>query len=120
MDALDVLSDAALRPLRAAERLGPHLTPDVLNAHIADHPNSVAWLLWHTGREIDVQVAALTGGAEVWERGNFAKRFKLGDIGESHGYGHSIDQTRAVKIDDSAVLLAYLEATTEALVHYIN
>ena len=120
MDALDVLSDAALRPLRAAERLGPHLTPDVLNAHIADHPNSVAWLLWHTGREIDVQVAALTGGEEVWERGGFSQRFQLGDVGDSLGYGHSADEARAVKTEDGAGLLDYLEGATEALVHYIN
>lgn len=120
MDALDVLSESATRPLQAAQALRDHLTPQVLNAHVAGHPNTVAWLLWHTGREIDVQIADLIGGEQLWTRGAYPERFNLGPVGDSLGYGHSSDEAAQIKIDDSAALLEYLEGATEMLVHYIN
>lgn len=120
MDALDILSEAALRPLQAAQQLRAHLTAEVLNGHVNDHPNSVAWLLWHIGREIDIQTATLTGGEEVWTRGGFNNRLNLGEVGATLGYGHTPEEARAIRTDDADGLLEYLEAATEALVHYIN
>jgi len=120
MDALDVLSDAALRPLQAATALRDRLNPRILNAHPGGHPNSIAWLLWHIGREIDVQVADLTGGEQVWIRSGFADRLGLGDVGDDLGYGHTSHEAAAIKIDDAQALVSYVEAATEALVHYIN
>lgn len=120
MDALDVLSESAMRPLQAAEMLREKLTPQVLNAHTAGHPNTVAWLLWHIGREIDIQVSDLTGGDQVWVRNGFNNRFDLGELGDTLGYGHSADEAAAIKIDDGDLLLEYLEASTEMLIHYIN
>lgn len=120
MDALDILSEAAKRPFEAADRLRPHLTSEVLNGHPAGHPNSVAWLLWHTGREIDMQVATLTGGGEVWKRSNYDERLKLGEIGATLGFGHSDNEARAIETDDAEALLQYLEESSESLIHYIN
>lgn len=120
MDALDILSESAMRPFQAAERLRPHLTSEVLNGHPAEHPNSVAWLLWHTGREIDMQVAALTGGDEVWKRSNYDERLDLGELGSTLGLGHSDNEARAIETDDAEALLQYLEESSEALIHYIN
>src|SRR5690625_2116745 len=117
MDALDILSEAALRPLQAAQQLRAHLTAEVLNGHVNDHPNSVAWLLWHIGREIDIQTATLTGGEEVCTRGVFNTSLTLGEVGATLGYGHSTEEARAISTDDADVLLEYLEAATEAPVH---
>src|SRR5690625_5043856 len=120
MDALDILSEAALRPLQAAQQFRAHLTAEVLNGHVNDHPNSVAWLLWHIGREIDVQTAHLTGGEEVWTRGGFNERLDLGEVGGTLGYGHTPEEARGNRTDDADGLLEYLEAATESPVHYIN
>ena len=49
MDAAAVLTDMASRPLDSLGYL-PQLSVEQANTHLADHPNSVAWLLWHTGR----------------------------------------------------------------------
>ncbi|MGO1592472.1 MAG: mycothiol transferase [Ancrocorticia sp.] len=117
MDAQDVLLDAAGRPAGAARALHPALTAGVLNFHLGEHDNSVAWLLWHTGREIDAQLAELTGGAEVWER--FRERAGLGELGDSVGYGHTPEQARAIVADDASVLLEYIEAATDSLRAYI-
>lgn len=117
---VDVLDDFAGRPLEAAERLARDLTGAPLNAHPGGHDNSIAWLLWHTGREIDVQVAGLTEGQEVWSSQGFDSRFGLGELGDSVGYGHTPAEARAVVVDDAALLLDYLRAATDALRAHIR
>lgn len=90
----------------------------MLNEHLGGHDNSVAWLLWHTGREMDAQLADLSGQAEVW--GNFRERVGLGAAGDAVGYGHTPAQARAIVVDDAAPLLDYLDAVTEALGVYLR
>ncbi|OKL54407.1 aspartate/tyrosine/aromatic aminotransferase [Bowdeniella nasicola] len=113
---MDMLIDAASRPVQAARDLLP-LSSAQLNAHPLGHANSIAWLLWHTGRQIDVQVAALSGGVEVWERDGFGKRLGL----SAHiGYGMSEDEARAVRSDDQDGLVAYLAAAMDSLIVYVR
>lgn len=117
MNSIEILTDLAQRPVDAARAL-PELTSEQLNAHPDGHPNSVAWLLWHSGREADVQLAELTGGAEVWE--DFRDRFDLGEIGDSVGYGHTREQAAQVVVDDQGLLNDYLHATLSALGRYVG
>ena len=111
---LDILLDSASRPLDALEALAPRLTDEVLNAHPAGHPNSVAWLLWHTGREIDAQLAHLTGLDELWTRDGFRERFALGAVGDGVGYGHTAEKARAVVVVDPQLLVEYATAESAA------
>jgi hypothetical protein len=115
MDALDLLRDLSSRPRHAVGALRGSLDPEVLSAHPGGHPNSVAWLLWHTGREIDVQLASLTGEDEVWEVRGIAERLGLGEEGAAVGYGHTPEQARAIEVADGEALLDYVEATLDAL-----
>lgn len=118
MRSTEVLAEAAARPLEGARLLRDSLTDEVLNAHPGGHDNSIAWLLWHTGREIDVQVAHLAGGDQLWERDRYDERFGLGDIGSSIGYGHTTAEARSIVVADPDLLLDYLQAVTGALVGY--
>lgn len=120
MDANQLLIDAAGRPLETANHLAPQLSPELLNEHPGGHDNSIAWLLWHTGREIDVQVAHLSGWQQVWEVADYRKRLDLPELGDSLGYGHTPEQARRIVITDLDALLSYLEAATEALINYIG
>lgn len=112
MNSIEILSDLAQRPVDAAKGL-PKLTADQLNAHPGDHPNSIAWLLWHSGREVDAQLSDLTGDEQKWE--SFRTSFNLGDIGDSVGLGHTPEQAAEVRVDDQQLLIDYLEATLSAL-----
>lgn len=94
------------------------LGPGELNAHPGGHPNSPAWLLWHTGREIDMQLAHLSGGAEVWPRHREA--LGLGSIGDTLGYGHSAEEARSVRVDDHAALVAYIRDALAAVRAHID
>ena len=119
MDARDVLREAASRPATEAKALVNTLPEGVLNAHAGGHTNSIAWLLWHAGRQMDVQLAQLTGGAQVWHTQGFDSRFNLGKLGDTVGYGHTTEQARAVVVEDAALLVEYLGAATAALGEYI-
>jgi len=120
MDALDILRDLVSRPRDAAERLRPDLNSVTLNARPGGHDNSVAWLLWHTGREIDVQLSALSGDEEVWMARGFADRFDLGEIGDSVGYGHSSAEARRILVEDAEGLLEYVDAALAAIDSYLE
>ena len=119
MDARDVLREAASRPATEAKSLIDTLPTGVLNAHAGGHTNSITWLLWHAGRQMDVQLAQLTGKPQVWHSQGFDSRFNLGELGDTVGYGHTAEQARAVVVEDAALLVEYLGATTAALSEYI-
>ncbi|VEI24472.1 DinB superfamily [Rothia aeria] len=119
MDARDVLSEAASRPATEAKALVDTLPAGVLNAHAGGHTNSIAWLLWHAGRQMDVQLAQLNGEPQVWHSQGFDARFNLSELGDTVGYGHTAEQARAVVVEDAALLAEYLGAATAALSEYI-
>lgn len=120
MDAIAVLKDLAQRPLEAARRLADGLTPEQLNAHPGSQDNSIAWLLWHTGREIDAQTAQLSGREQAWTADGYADRFSLPLDPADHGYGHTAEQARSVEVDDAGLLLDYLEAAVAAETAYLD
>lgn len=117
MDAIEVFREFANRPLEAVDQL-PELTEKQLNAHPDGHPNSVAWLLWHTGREVDVQLSALSRHPEIWREEGFRERLGLGEAGDEVGFGHAADQAQAIRSDDQATLTEYVKAALRALVSY--
>jgi hypothetical protein len=120
MDALDILRDLTSRPRDAAARLRDQLNPEVLNARPAGHDNSVAWLLWHTGRELDVQLAGLTGDEQLWTARGFDRRFDLGEVGDTVGYGHSPAEARRILVEDGAGLLDYVDAALAAVDRHLE
>lgn len=117
MNSIEILTDFAHRPVDAANNL-PALSADQLNAHPGGHPNSIAWLLWHSGREVDVQLSDLTGDEQVWIK--FRDRFELGEPGDAVGLGHTPEQAAEIKVDDQQLLIDYVEATLSALGRYVG
>lgn len=117
MNSIEILTDLAQRPVDAAKRL-PALTAEQLNSHPGDHPNSIAWLLWHSGREVDVQLSDLTGDEQMWEQ--FREGFGLGESGDAVGLGHTPEQAAGIKVDDQQLLVDYVEATLSALGRYVG
>lgn len=120
MNGIDVLLDFAARPKDVLTAL-PSLSSEQLNQHPEGHPNSIAWLIWHTGREIDVQLSALTGDDELWYSSQCRAALALGDVGDSLGYGHSADDAAKIQLQDAADfehLRSYVAATLDALAAY--
>lgn len=118
MNGIEILSDLARRPQQAAEALRGSLTPQLLNAH-PHHDNSVAWLLWHAARELDEQLAALSGREPVWTAQGFDRRFGLDLDPHEMGYGDTPEQARAIRSDDPELLLEHLGAVVDAQLDYL-
>lgn len=117
MNSIEFLTDLSQRPLQAAQAL-PDLSPEELNRHLGGHPNSIAWLLWHSGREIDAQLSDLTGRPQLWD--DFRDRFGLGEIGDSFGLGHTPEQAAQIQVEDQQLLVDYLAATLNAFTDYVG
>lgn len=114
MLATEVLRDLCSRPLDALDGFVDRLTPELLQWHPLGHPNSIGWLLWHAARQMDAQIAALTGGAEAYTEEGFAERFASSGAApaDSIGYGQSDAEASAVRVTDPALARMYLAAAT--------
>ncbi|SMX89768.1 DinB superfamily protein [Brevibacterium sp. Mu109] len=119
MDARELLTDLANRPLQELDHFWDSVTAEMLNSHPAGHPNSIAWLVWHTGREIDVQVAHASSREEIWAQG-WSARFDLGVSDDDIGLGHTEDEARAIVIENKDLLRGYLSAVTDESLDYIS
>ena len=120
MDATGILTDLARRPLDQLDLFWDDVDTAQLNAHPGGHPNSIAWLVWHSGREIDAQVAALAGAEETWAVGDWAHRFGPTVPADGHGFGHSPAEARAVVVTEKDLLREYLSVVTDAATDYLG
>ncbi|MGR6901414.1 DinB family protein [Glutamicibacter creatinolyticus] len=119
MNSVEVLKDLAYRPLEAAKSIQDQLTAENLNWH-PGHDNSIAWLLWHSAREIDVQLSQLSGKEPVWTAQGYQERFDLSLAEDDMGFGHSPEQARSVVVEDPRLLMEHLEAVINAQLDYLN
>lgn len=120
--ARDVLTDSFDRLLEHAEAVTGGLDIDIANRRIVPGANTIAWLVWHSARVIDAQLAPIAGVEEVWTGGDWYGRFGLDLPPGSTGYGHSRAEAAQVHAgepllagyfeDVSAMARAYLATVT--------
>lgn len=118
MNALDVLRDAASRPIDSVAQVLDGLSPDALRALPGGSQNSIAWLVWHAARQADVQLAALTGDDEVWAAGWAGRLGVERGVGD-FGFGDTPEDVAALRVRDADALRAYLVATMDAVSAYV-
>ncbi|MCS3778757.1 mycothiol transferase [Tsukamurella ocularis] len=104
--ARDLLTDSFARILEHAEDVTEGLDPDIANRRIVPDANTIAWLVWHSARVIDAQLAPIAGVPEVWTANDWYGRFGLDLPPESTGYGHSRADAAKVRGSD-ALLIGY-------------
>jgi uncharacterized damage-inducible protein DinB len=92
------------------EQLAHRPTPDA---------NSIGWLVWHTARIQDAQLAHAAGTDQVWFSGGWVDRFGLDLDRDDDGYGHTSEQVGKV-LAGADLLADYLRATHEATVDYLR
>jgi hypothetical protein len=80
--------------------------------------NSIAWLIWHSARITDAQLAQITGIEQVWFTGGWVDRFALDLPRDAHGYGHTTEEV--AKVRATADLLAgYYHAVHRMTLEYV-
>jgi uncharacterized damage-inducible protein DinB len=106
------LVDTAVRGL-SAEQL--HWAPGA-------GANSVGWLVWHLTRVQDSHVAELLEQDQVWQSGEWAKRFGLDGAAAgpgNTGYGHRAADVAAVRPEDAQALTDYYQAVHARTLEYV-
>lgn len=120
MQTRDVLADAFERVREDVRRLCDGLDAQALSWRPDPSANSIAWLVWHTARVGDAQIADLAARRERWTSQGFAERFDLPFDLDDTGYGHSPEQVGQVRPSDASLLMEYLEAATEFALEYLQ
>ena len=80
--------------------------------------NTIGWLVWHLARVQDHHVSELLETEQLWVGGDWARRCGLEPDPSNTGYGHSVEEVRAVQPEGPDVLLGYLDevnARTETM-----
>ncbi len=119
MDTRGLLTDAFHRLPPLVRELADGADDHLLHTRLDDDANPLAWLLWHTIRIQDAQVAELAGREQVWTAQRWVDRFGLPLDPEDHGYGHRREDVARVRVADPGLLVGYQDAVTAMVDDYL-
>ena len=114
--AREILRDSFTRIIEHVDDLTDDLADDVSFYRPTPNANSIAWLIWHSARITDAQLAQITGTPQVWER--WVDRFALDLPRVAHGYGHTPADVAKVR-PPADLLSGYYHAVHKATLEYI-
>ncbi len=116
--AQDLLRDAFTRLIEHVDDLTDGLTDEVSSYRPTPNANSIAWLIWHSARVQDIQLAQVADVEQVWTRDSWVDRFGLDLPRNDTGYGHGPDEV--AKVHAPADLLSgYYHAVHKLTLEYI-
>jgi hypothetical protein len=116
--AQELLRDAFTRLIEHVDELTDGLTDDTSSYRPTPDANSIAWLIWHSARVQDVQLADVAGVEQVWTRDGWVDRFGLDLPRNDTGYGH--DPGQVAKVQAPADLLSgYYHAVHKLTLEYV-
>jgi hypothetical protein len=95
--AQELLRDLFTRIIEHADDLTDGLTEELSAYQPAPGANSIAWLVWHSARVQDAQVADIAGVEQVWTSDGWVDRFGLDLPRDDTGYGHSAEDVGKVR-----------------------
>ncbi|OBI27147.1 hypothetical protein A5709_06150 [Mycobacterium sp. E1386] len=114
----ELLRDAFTRLIEHVDEIADGLTDDVAGYQATPDANSIAWLLWHSARVQDIQLADVAGVEQVWLRDGWVDRFGLDLPRNDTGYGHKPEQVAKVKAP-ADLLAGYYHAVHKLTLEYI-
>jgi hypothetical protein len=114
----ELLRDAFTRLIEHVDEVTDGLTDEQANYRPSPGANSIAWLIWHSARVQDIQLAPIAGVDQVWTRDGWVDRFGLDLPRNDTGYGHGPDEV--AKVQASADLLAgYYHAVHKLTLEFV-
>jgi hypothetical protein len=116
--ARELLRDAFTRLIEHVDELTDGLTGEQANYRPSPDANSIAWLIWHSARVQDIQLAPIAGIEQVWIQDGWVDRFGLDLPRDDTGYGHGPEQV--AKVTASIDLLAgYYHAVHKVTLEFV-
>ncbi|MDD7811754.1 mycothiol transferase [Mycobacterium sp. CSUR Q5927] len=115
----DLLRDAFTRLLEHVDEVTDGLTDEVATYRPTPEANSIAWLLWHSARVQDIQVAQVAGVEQAWTRNGWVDRFGLDLPRDDSGYGHSAADVAKVRVP-TQLLAGYYRGVHQLTLDYVD
>ncbi|CQD10041.1 DinB superfamily protein [Mycobacterium europaeum] len=116
--AQELLRDSFTRLIEHVDGIADGLTEEVANYRVTPDANSIAWLLWHSARVQDIQLADVAGVEQVWLRDGWVDRFGLDLPRNDTGYGHGPEQVGKVRAPVD-LLSGYYHAVHKLTLEYV-
>jgi hypothetical protein len=116
--ARELLRDACTRLIEHVDALTDGLSDEVSFYRPTPRANSIAWLIWHSARVQDLQVADIAGVDQVWTAEGWVERFGLDLPRGDTGYGHGADDVAKVRAP-AELLAGYYHAVHAMTLDYI-
>ena len=116
--ARELLRDSFTRLIEHVQDITDDLTDEVSFFRPTASANSIAWLVWHSARIQDAQLADIAGTEQVWFTGEWVDRFDLDLPRDSHGYGHTTEDVGKVRAP-ADLLAGYYHAVHKVTLEYI-
>ncbi|KRM21225.1 DinB family protein [Latilactobacillus graminis] len=119
MQATHLLSKTVIRAQeRLLETLAP-MTVEAANTMPQPLIKSVTWLVWHTARELDYQIADLKGTKPLWLSAGWTQKFALDLPDDTQDWSHSPKEAAKVVVADKALLVGYLADAMQLTTDYL-
>jgi hypothetical protein len=116
--ARELLRDSFTRLIEHVDDLTEGLTDDVSFFRPTLEANSIAWLVWHSARIQDAQLAHIAGIEQLWLSQGWVDRFALDLPRDAHGYGHTPEDVAKVRAP-ADLLAGYYHAVHKMTLEYI-
>lgn len=116
--ARELLRDSFTRLVEHVDEVTDGLSDELSSWQPSPGANSIAWLVWHSARQHDVQLADIAGLEQIWIRDGWRERFALDLPGNDMGYGHTPDEVAKVRAS-AAHLAGYSRAVYKVTLEYI-
>jgi hypothetical protein len=120
--ARELLRDSFTRLIEHVDALTDDLSDDVSfyrpTTASKEPANSICWLIWHSARVQDAQLAHIAGVEQVWSSGGWVDRFALDLPRDAHGYGHTSEEVGKVRAP-ADLLAGYYHAVHKMSLEYV-
>lgn len=114
----ELLRDAFTRLIEHVDALTGELTDEVSFYRPTPAANSIAWLIWHSARVQDAQVADIAGVEQVWTSAGWVDRIGLDLPRGDTGYGHTAEDVGKVRAP-AQLLADYYRAVHAMTLDYV-
>ena len=114
----ELLRDAFTRLIEHVDELTDGLADDEANYRPSPSANSIAWLIWHSARVQDFQLAPIAGVEQVWKTGGWVDRFGLALPPDDTGFGHGPNEVAKVRAP-ADLLAGYYHAVHEMTLKFV-
>jgi hypothetical protein len=117
--ARELLRDAFTRLIDHVGELTEGLTQEVAEYRPTPDANSITWLIWHSARVQDLQLADVAGVEQAWVSDGWVDRFGLDLPRNDIGYGHGAAEVAKVRAPID-LLLGYYHAVHLLTMEYVE